>query len=121
MGKLLQLPIFLCYAAATVSLAVLVLVGFALTKLYRLRGWPQESVVGNCWSYAIPLWLKAPRKTYLVVDVSRFAPVPHVRFAQSIDGLMVREFKPARPQRGFKGVLDSFWFRGRIRVGKGKE
>jgi hypothetical protein len=109
-----RLAILGCYVLATIALAVLMFVGWALIKLYRDR-WPPESTKGNCWSFAIPKWLRQPRKTYLVIDMSRHAKVAHVRFAPSIDGLYVEELKPAKPQRGFKGLMDSLWFDGRIR------
>lgn len=115
-----RLAILGCYVLATVCLAVLMGVGWLLIKLYR-DSWPPESGVGNCWSFAIPKWLKQPKETYLVIDMSRHAKVAHVRFAPSIEGLYVEELKPAKPQRGLKGLADSLWFRGRIRKGQGEE
>jgi hypothetical protein len=109
--------VFLCYVVATVALAVLVMVGWALTKLYGSR-WPAESFDGNCWSFAIPKWLMNPSGTYLVVSLSRHVPVPHVRFAPSIAGLYVEELQPAAPRKGFRGILDSFWFRGKANKGQ---
>jgi hypothetical protein len=104
-----------CYVVATLCLAVLMLVGWLLIK--ALQGAVAGGILNgrNCWSFAIPKWLRQPRETYLVIDMSRHAKVAHVRFAPSIDGLYVEELKPSKPQRGLKGLLDSLWFAGRIR------
>jgi hypothetical protein len=120
MKALLQILIFLAYLIGTAALAVVALMFCALFFLYRARGWPEEPGVGNCWSYAIPVFLRNPTNTYLVIDLSNYAPVPHVRFAKSIEGLEVQEFKPLHPKRGFRGLFDSFWFRGHIRKGLGE-
>ena len=120
MTKLLQAAIFCSYVVATVALAVVVFVCWCLTKLYTMKGWPEEPAMGNCWSYAIPIFLRHPTNTYLVIDLSNYAPVPHVRFAKSIEGLEVQEFKPLHPKKGGRGLFDSFWFRGRVRKGPGE-
>ncbi len=80
---------------------------------------------GNCWTFAVPKWIKSPRNSYLVIRLTRHTWVPHVFFAQSIDGLEVEEFKPLRPVRGGwflrKFPLHTLIFRGRVRKGKGEE
>jgi hypothetical protein len=96
--------------------------GPILTWLYERAGWPEEKDAINCWSFAISKWLSAgPKIHYLVVRMSRHTLVPHVFFAKYIDGLNVEELKPLKPQRGFRGLVDSFYFKGRVRKGKGEE
>lgn len=111
--------IFLCYVIATLALAVLVLVGYALSWLYARRGWPAEPTRGNCWSYAVPLWLRAgPETSGLLVTKSEHAPVPHVRFVPQVAGVEAMEFVPRAPRRGLRGVMASFWFDGEVRKGR---
>ena len=76
---------------------------------------------GNCWLYAVPRWLKNPRRTYLVVRVSKHGFWPHVFFAESIDGLEVEEFRPVKPQQGIIGFLHAIFFKGWVRKGKGEQ
>ena len=111
-----RIAIFGCYVVATIALAVLVAVGVALTKLYRAR-WPEEASNGNCCSFAVPKFLQDPRRAALVVNLSRHTLVPHVRFMPHTEGVYFEELVPLHPKRGWKGVLDSFWFKGRIRRG----
>jgi hypothetical protein len=76
---------------------------------------------GNCWLFALPKWLKNPRKTYLVIRLSHHIPVPHVFFAKSISELEVEEYQPLNPKEGWRAIFHKFWYRGRIRKGKGEE
>ena len=119
---ILQPIIFLCYVVATVCLAILTCIGYALTWLYKHAGWPDGLTAWNCWAFVIAKWLEAgPRKTYITINVSPHGPIPHVRFAKSIDGLQVSEFIPIKPKRGWKAILDSVKFKGRVREGEGEE
>jgi hypothetical protein len=112
----------LCYVLATLCIGVLVAIGYALTGLYRRAGWPDGSDAINCWSFAVARWLEAGTADhYLITRRSRHAMVPHVFFADSIEGIEVEELKPLKPQRGWKGFFNSFNFKGRIRKGKGEE
>jgi hypothetical protein len=105
--------IFIAFAISTGALAMLVLMGIALYNLYRWRR-PSASRYGNCWSFAIPLFLSDLRRYRLVVSASRYVRiVPHV---QVTDGDRLWEFVPVAPRRGFRGLLDSFWFHGKVRV-----
>ena len=121
MKVLLQILIFLAYLIGTAALAVVVLMFCALFLLYRARGWPEEPEVSNCWGFAVPRFLHSPADSYLVVSKSRYTVVPHVSFAPSIEDFYVEEFKPLEPKRGWSGILDALWFRGRVRKGKGEE
>jgi hypothetical protein len=117
-----RMIIFLSYVFATICLACLVMIGYVLTWCYRRTGWPPAEEAINCWAFSIAKWLgSGPVSSYLVISMSRHAPVPHVRFAPSIDELLVMELKPLNPRKGWRGVLDSFMFKGRVRVGKGEE
>ena len=114
--------IFLCYFIATLCLGVLVLIGYALTWLYKRVGWPDGLTAWNCWAFAFAKWLEqGPRETYLIVNLSPHGPIPHVRFAKSINGLEVSELKPLKPRKGFRAIIDSIKFKGRVRKGKGEE
>jgi hypothetical protein len=118
----LQALIFLCYIVATVCLAILTCIGYALTWLYKRAGWPDDLKAWNCWSFVIAKWLEAgPRKVYLVVRLSPHGPIPHVMYAKSISGLFVAELKPLRPKRGWRAIFDSVKFKGRVREGEGEE
>lgn len=111
----LQGLIFAAYLIGTLGLALFVLGAWAIYELYRARGWPaDEPERSNCWAVALPRWLRDPEATYLVVSKSRHTFVPHVGFAESVDELI--EYKPLRPRRGFRGVIDSFWFRGQLKT-----
>ena len=111
-----RVVIFLSYFIATLCLGTLGLVGMTLSWCYRsqVQG---EMVYGNCWSFAVGKWLKDPRYTYLVVRMSRHANVPHVMFSESMSGANLQEFVPLKPQYGFKGFIDSLWFKGHVRKG----
>ena len=89
---------------------------------------------GNCWFYALPKWLKNPRKTYLIIRMTHKAwfPVLHVFFARSIKHTEVEEFKPSEWTekyfvRGPLGLafkiipIYGILFHGRIRRGLGEE
>jgi hypothetical protein len=96
--------------------------GFALTALYRIKGWPDELRSWNCWTFAFAKWLKkGPRNNYLIVRLSRHTWVSHVFFAESIDGLMVEELKPIDPKKGWRGLMRVFRHKSRIRKGFGEE
>ena len=75
----------------------------------------------NCWLFALVLWLKAPRTTYLVVRISRHTIWPHVFFARSIDALEVEDYAPVKPLKGWRGFIAAPLFRGRVRRGLGEE
>lgn len=110
------------YLFGVVCLIVLVLVGCAMTWVYKLIGWPNEDAAMNCVNFAIPKWLRiGPTKSYLVIRMVKGLMVPRVYFTESIDGLEVEHFKPWRPRRGWRGFLHSFKFKGRVRKGKGEE
>lgn len=122
MKRALQVPVFLCYVIATICLTGMVLMGLCLRWLYEKKGWPNQTDKGNCWSFAFPRWLDDPSKSYLVVRTTHHrAPIAHVQFAPSIEGLEVEEFVPLNPQRGWKAIINSFWFKGKIRKGLGEE
>jgi hypothetical protein len=112
-----RVAIVALYAAATVSLAILFLVGVGLTALYRRYGWPEQGDKGNCWAYAVPHWLRSPVKSCIAVSLSPRAPVPHVRYVPSLDGVAYEEFVPNESRRGWRGVLHSFWFDGHVKRG----
>lgn len=79
---------------------------------------------GNCWIYALKLWFKNPRKTYLVVRISKHSWVPHVFFAPTIDKLYVEEFKPVVNVKKWYYrwfPIGTLVFRGRERKGIGEE
>lgn len=76
---------------------------------------------GNCWTYALPRWLRNPRGSYLVVRMSKHAFWPHVFLAHSIDGLEVEEFKPVKPKEGVRAWFHAIIYEGRVRKGKGEE
>ncbi len=76
---------------------------------------------GNCWLYALPKWLKNPRKTYLIIRMSKYTFWPHVFFAESIDDIEVEEFQPLKPQKSLWGIFHALCFKGRVRKGKGEE
>jgi hypothetical protein len=72
---------------------------------------------GNCLFYAVWRWLQeGPRDSYLIIRVSRVKwTIPHVMFAQSIEGLPIEEFRPHEdPPSGRLGRL-----RWLLRVGFG--
>lgn len=116
-----SVPVFLCYLIATFCLVGMVLMGLSLRWLYEKNGYPVQGEMGNCWAFAYPKWVKNPRKTYLAIRLNAFAIVPHVFFAESIKNLKVEEFKPIGPIKGWKAIIDSFWFKGKIRKGLGEE
>jgi hypothetical protein len=75
---------------------------------------------------ALPLWWRDPKNSYLIVRMTRAASVsvPHVMYATSIAGVLVRESKPLRSLRGlpwWRVILFSLFFPYRIRVGVGEE
>lgn len=117
----MKLAIFICYLIGTLCLVGMVLMGLSLRRLYEKSGYPVQGEMGNCWAFVYPKWVKNPQKTYLVVRLSAHAVVPHVFFAESINNLDVEEFNPVQPIRGWKAIIDSFWFKGKIRIGKGEE
>ena len=114
--------IFLCYVLATLCLAVLMLIGYALTFLYRIVGQPVENNAINCFAYVIPKWLFAGTgKSYIIIRMSKHTVVPHIFFAKSIRGVHMEEFRPLEPRPGWRGFFHSFWHKGRIRKGEGEE
>jgi len=119
---LLQCLILLWYIVATIGLALMTISGFALTWLYKRAGWPDGLNAINCWAFVWAKWLEAgPAKTYLIVRKSLHTVVPHVFFAESIDGLQVSELKPLRPKRGLNGLWRVFYHKSRVREGEGEE
>jgi hypothetical protein len=104
--------VFLCYVLATVALTVLLGVGWALTKLYNLGGWPDGQERGNCWSFAVPKFLRSPRIAGLLVSLSVHTAVPHVRYVRDVQQFEFEEFVPVQPLKGWRAIRDSFWFRG---------
>jgi len=121
-AKVLVQPVmFLCYGVAAFGLALLVLMGYAMTWLYRRKGWPEETSAINCWAFACPKWLRCgTADSYLIVRKSKHTFVPHVFFTASIKGLVVEELKPLRPKRGLRGLIHAFWFNGVIKKGTSK-
>lgn len=121
--KLLQIPVFLCYVVGTLCLAVLVLVFAALNLFYRMKGWPDEEDATNCWSFAVPKFLKAgASRNYILMHTSEHVKwIPHVQFAPGPLTQYVEERKPRRPRRGWRGLMKVFWHKGRIRKGQGEE
>lgn len=119
--KLLFRPlILLCYIVATMGLVMMTLSAFALKWLYGRAGWPSGLRAWNCWAFAIAKWLEQGTwKTYLVINTH--GPIPHVRFAKSINGLWIAELKPINPKKGWRAVFDSVKFEGRVREGEGEE
>jgi hypothetical protein len=114
--------IFLCYVLATICLAILTCIGYALTWLYKRAGWPDGLTAWNCWAFVIAKWLEAgPSKTYLIVRKSLHTAVPHIFFAESIEGLQVSELKPLRPKHGWNGLWRVFYHKSRVREGEGEE
>lgn len=116
-------PVFLCYAVATIALALLVLVGVALTGLYRRKGWPAEQDAGNCWAFAIPKWLQAGtfENSLRIRSSEHVKWIPHVQFMPGPLTQYIEESMPVRPGRGWRGVLKSFWHKAKIRKGIGEE
>jgi len=124
MTKFIAQPlIFILYALATFALAIMVFVGFGLTWLYKWRGWPDSNPKrANCWAVAVPLWLRDPVNTALVMTVSRHTRfVPHVRYAPTLRGVEYTEYVPINPKKGVEAVGDSIWFRGKLRVRPARE
>lgn len=81
---------------------------------------------GNCWTFALPLWWRDPRWSYLVIRITRAASVgvPHVMWAKDISALEVWETKPLRSVRGWpwwRVILYSLCFHYRVRHGVGEE
>lgn len=108
--------IFLCYVVATLCLGMLTVIGFCLTALYR--NLPDEGGAWNCWAFAIPKWLVDPVESGVLVTKSPHAPVPHCRYVPDLTGIYAEEAVPAKPQRGLRGILDSFKFKARIKKGR---
>jgi hypothetical protein len=114
-----RVAVFFCYLLATLCVIVLIVIGLALKRLYA--GWaPEEMTEGNCWSYAIPHWLKSPRSSYLTIRLSASNAWPHVFYSHDIDGLQVEEFRPVKRLSGWKSYFAAVWFRGHVRNGFGE-
>jgi hypothetical protein len=73
---------------------------------------------GNCWFWA--LWKYWREGGYLVVRRSKYIPVPHVMWTNTMKGKMLWEFHPLRPKTGFIGIISSPFFRGVVRKIKEK-
>lgn len=105
--------IFACYVVATLCLAVLVLVGYALKGLYG-EHMPEESEAWNCWAFAVPKWLVDPVRTGLLITKSAHGPVPHTRYVPSLVNIYYEEAIPLAPRKGWRSVIDSFKFKAKI-------
>lgn len=113
-----QAGIFACYVVATLALGVLVLVGYALSWLYRGEC-PDEHAAWNCWSFAVPKWLQDPVRSGLLISCSaHLKAIPHVRFVPSVAGVDYEEAVPENPRKGWRAVFDSVKFKARIRTNK---
>lgn len=76
---------------------------------------------GNCWIYALPRWFKGYRAgKYLIVRKSVHTFWPHVMLADSIAGVLVEEFTPIAPLKGWRVALQALWFKGRVKKGRVK-
>lgn len=112
--------IFLLFSIAVVLLGGLMAVGWLMQILYRGKIHDDEAE-GNCWSYAVPRWLKDPRGTYLVMRLSLSNAWPHVFFVKNIQGLAVEEYHPVHRIPGWKSWFAAVWYQGRVRKGQGEE
>lgn len=122
LGVLVAL-VLLCYVVGALCLAVLALVGVALTWLYRRKGWPDEREAVNCFAFAIPKWLRAGTfRSYLLIRSSEYLKIlPHVQFVSGPLTQYIEEFQPVSPRTGWRGLLAAFWHKGRVRKGEGEE
>lgn len=98
---------------------------YVLTTLIILLGQKVHptSKYGNCWSYAVPLWLRyGGHLAVRASDHNKFLwvfPLPHVKFIPVLppDGVEMRQFVPPESDRHESEAFPwyAIYYRGEIR------
>ena len=73
---------------------------------------------GNCWSYAVPRWLRYGG--YLVVRIAPgikilgFIPVLHVIWCKDLKDASIEQFVPVNRKHAFWFPWHTIWFKGKV-------
>jgi hypothetical protein len=119
-GFILQGLILLCYCIGAIGALIILACMIVGSWLYKFRGWPEEAEALNCIAYAVPMWLKDPENTYMIVRKSPHTMMPRTFFAESIEGINLQYYKPNKPKRGIAGFFHSMYYDGYVKYSKGE-
>lgn len=70
----------------------------------------------SCWIVALHLFMRRPRDTWFSIRASDNWYGPHIGVVRRMRDGRIRlvHYVPISPKKGWRVVLDVFWFRGKI-------